>query len=201
MKTFRQFIRESTSILQESTLVGIYPHGQGSDVHPSGGSGNGEVSNHNIQKTVGNEPFKDKEYFRRPSVKRRMRYLGQGVRNSSGNVPPVLGTSHPADPKAKAIVDGNHRLEASKRNPRQNTIPVQNVHHDNTHLMPDYSKIDHSGDTSEKIKNHGVPLSTFREPHDGSYDMQKKRKELGGLTLGHYFVNPDGTHNFKDPRK
>jgi hypothetical protein len=194
MRTFKQFIKESK-------LVGIYPHGQGSDVHPPGGNGNGEVSNHNIQHTVGNEPFKDKTYFRRPPVKLRINQLRKAIAKTANrnNVPPVLGTSHPADPKATAVVDGNHRLKATKTT-RQNTIPVQNVPHHNVHLMPDYSKIDHSGDTSKKIKNHGVPLSTFREL-DGSYDMHREREELGGHALKHYFVNPDGTHNFKDPRK
>lgn len=189
MKTFKQF-------LNEAKIVGIYPHGEGVDIHDDGQKGN--VSNHNTEKTVGNEPFKDTSYFRRPKMKE---YIGN-IRKAFAkkkSMPPVLGTPHPEDSSMRSVIDGNHRLRGAKT-ARVATVPVENVSHDNIHLMPHSYAETGNGDNIEKKVNSGVKLSSLRNP-DGSYDMDKPRKELGGKTIRHYFVGANGSHNFKDPRK
>jgi hypothetical protein len=65
-------------------------------------------------------------------------------------------------------------------------ISTQHVNHDDIHLAS--HNYNHPKQTYH-------PLSSFKDK-DGSYDMNKSRKELGGKTLNHYFVKPDGTHNF-----
>lgn len=189
MKTFKQF-------LNEAKIVGIYPHGEGVDIHDDGEKG--DVSNHNTEKTVGNEPFKDTSYFRRPKMKE---YIGN-IRRSFAkkkSMPPVLGTPHPQDSSVRSVIDGNHRLRGAKT-ARVGTVPTENVSHDNIRLMPrSYAETENKGTIKQKVES-GVTLSSLRNP-DGSYDMNKPRKELGGKTIGHYFVRPDGSHDFKSPKK
>lgn len=188
MKTFREYI-------QEAKTIGIYPHGGGVDIHDDGESGN--VSDHPVEKTVGNEPFKDNSYFRRPKLKK---YLG-GIRRSVAKkkkMPPVVGTPHPADSSVRSIVDGNHRLRGTK-NARASNIPVEHVPHENIRLMPQsYDNTKPDDNMSRKLRK-GPKLSSFRK-RDGTYDMNKPRKRLGGNALNHYFANPDGSHNFRSPK-
>jgi hypothetical protein len=190
MKTFRQF-------LFEARYIGIYPNGGGSDTYEDD-KPNGEITNHPTQKTVGNEPHKDNQYFRRPTVKK---YVG-GIRRAAAKgkkLPPVLGTNHPENPEIKSIVDGNHRLRGMK-NARAESVPVENIPHDNIHLMPQsYNETPKESDMNKKIREGGVRLSSLRN-RDGSYDMDKPREELGGKTIRHYFVNGDGTHKFGNPQ-
>ena len=188
MRTFKQF-------LEEAKTIGIYPHGGGGDIHDDGEQGN--VTDHSTSKTVGNEPFKDDSYFRRPKLKK---YLG-GIRKSVAKkkqMPPVLGTPHPADSSVRSIVDGNHRLRGTK-NARAENIPVEHVPHENIRLMPkSYGETEDNNDMAKKLKK-GAKLSSFKR-RDGSYDMNKPRKRLGGNALKHYFANPDGSHSFNAPK-
>ena len=184
--------------VKEATHVGIYPHGGGSDIHHDN-EPDDEVTNHPTSNAVGNEPHKGNEYFRRPKIKK---YVGQIRKSASkGNpMPPVIGTPHPENPEVKSVVDGNHRLRG-QQNARRENIPVQNVPHHKIHLMPQsYDKTPESKDMGQKIKTHGVPLSSFRNKN-GKYDMDKPRHQLGGKTIRHYFTNTDGTHNFGEPPK
>ena len=190
MKSFIQF-------LKEAAYVGIYPHGGGSDIHQDD-KPDGEVTNHPTSNTVGNEPHKDNEYFRRPKIKQ---YVGD-IRKSAAKgkpLPAVLGTPHPENPKVKSIVDGNHRLRGMQ-NARKENIPVENVPHHRIRLMrQSYDKTPESTDMDQKLRTNGVRLSSLREP-DGTYDMDKPRKQLDGKTIRHYFRNTDGTHNYGTPK-
>jgi len=184
--------------VKEATHVGIYPHGGGSDIHHDN-EPDDEVTNHPTSNAVGNEPHKGNAYFRRPTIKK---YVGQIRKSASkGNpMPPVIGTPHPENPEVKSVVDGNHRLRG-QQNARRENIPVQNVPHHKIHLMPNsYDKTPESKDMGQKIKTHGVPLSSLRNKN-GKYDMDKPRHQLGGKTIRHYFTNTDGTHNFGEPPK
>lgn len=174
MKTFKQFIFEATH-------VSLYPNGVGSDIsnddedeHPT--------HKHPVNKTVGNEPFKDTQYFRRPSVKKHVNTTRKNI--SKGNSTPVLATSHPEHPEHNVVVDGNHRLQ-STRNARRDNISTTKVPHSHVHLL--------NTDDEENPTKHS--LSSFQDKH-GNYDMDRPRKRLGGKTLRHYFVNSDGSHNF-----
>ena len=184
--------------VKEAAHVGIYPHGGGSDIHHDN-EPDDEVTNHSTSNAVGNEPHKGNEYFRRPKIKK---YVGQ-IRKSASqgkSMPPVIGTPHPENPEVKSVVDGNHRLRG-QQNARRENIPVQNVPHHRIHLMPQsYEKTPESKDMGQKIKTHGVPLSSLRNKN-GTYDMDKPRHQLGGKTIRHYFTNTDGTHNFGEPPK
>lgn len=185
MLNFKQF-------LFETKTFAIAPHGGGSWVSVSGDKKD-SVSNHPTNKTVGNEPFKDTGYFRRPKIKK---YIG-GIRRSASqgkSLPPVSGTPHPETPEHTSIIDGNHRLRGYK-NARTASVPVERIPHERVRLLhPEHKELE----THEKTVMQGTPLSKFRNS-DGSYDMDKPRKELGGLTIRHYFVKIDGTHNFKSP--
>lgn len=186
MKTFKQF-------LEEKKVFGIAPHGGGSWVHDDGKEG-GEVTQHPTDQSVGNEPFKDKEYFRRSKIKKYVNKMRKSI-GQKKQLPPVAGTPHPSKPSVMSVVDGNHRHK-SYRNAKASTVPVERIPHEDVRLLhPDHQE----QDTHEKTVMQGTPVSSFREK-DGSYDMDRPRKRLGGLTLRHYFVNPDGSHNFKDPR-
>lgn len=190
MKTFKQF-------LEEAKYVGIYSHGGGSDIHDDD-KPDGEVSDHPTSKTVGNEPHKGKEYFRRPKIKK---YVG-GIRRAAAkgkSLPPVLGTTHPENPEVRSVVDGNHRLRGMQT-ARRETIPVENVPHHRIRLMrKSYDETPESTDTGRKIRTGGVRLSSLRN-RDGSYDMDKPRKRLGGKTIRDYFRNSDGSHNYGAPK-
>lgn len=179
MKTFRQFVAEVSH-------VQVGPHGAGSWVHSD--DTESEVVNHPTNKTVGNEPFKDKGYFRKPKIKKYVGGIRKSIAKKKNPVPPVLGTEHPADSSVHSVIDGNHRRQAAA-NARAPSIPVEKVPHDNVRLLhPDQAK-------GNPKKGAGVKLSSLRN-RDGSYDMDKPRKKLGGLTIRHYFVNPDGSHKF-----
>lgn len=183
VKTFKQFVTEEEQAFSPNH-VSIYPHGQGSDVGKS--IPQPKPTMIKTGSALGNEPFKDKDFFTRPDKKDYMSKMTSDIK-AGKQMPPTLSTPHPADPSNHVIVDGNHRFAAHQMAgaPKMRT---QSLSHDDIHIMPnDYGK-----------KNTGVPLSSFREK-DGSYDMAKKRDELGGKTLNHYFVKPDGSHQFKSP--
>jgi hypothetical protein len=186
MKTFREYIKEAKHF-------GIAPHGGGSWSYDDGEAG-GEVSQHPTKQSVGNEPFKDKGYFRRPKIKKYVNKMRKNIAKKR-EMPPVSGTPHPENPSVMSVVDGNHRHK-SHVNARAENVPVEHTPHENVRLLhPDHKEHEEHKDTV----NQGTPISSFREK-DGSYNMDRPRKRLGGLTLRHYFVNPDGSHNFKDPR-
>jgi hypothetical protein len=180
MKTFREY-------LEEAKMVGIYPHGEGSDVHED--DDKPDIVSHATDKAIGNEPGKDKTYFRKPNMKK---YVGKMRRQyaKKQEMPPVTGTPHPANPEHMSIVDGNHRLRSAK-NARVKNVSVEKVSHDNIHLMSQsYNDTPESDDNIQnKITKNGHPLSSFRNK-DGSYDMEKPRKRLGGRALKHYFTPP-----------
>ena len=179
MKTFRQFM--------EARHVQLAPKGGGAWVRKDRKDDKeGEVVDHPTEKTVGNEPFKDKSYFSKSKVKKKLERMS----NSKTKLPPVLGTEHPADPSVQSVVDGNHRRQVAV-NKKASSLPVEKVPHENIRLLhPTTVQL-----YDEPNHNHGVKLSTMRKK-DGSYDMDKPRKKLGGLTIRHYFVNPDGSHKY-----
>lgn len=183
MKTFKQFVTEAAQ-------VQMGPKGAGSWVRND--DNESEVIDHPTEKTVGNEPFKDKSYFRRPKIKKYENKMRKVIAKKKTQLPPVLGTEHPADSSVQSIVDGNHRRQAAV-NARAPSLSVEKVPHENIRLLHP----DKVSDIQPKEKA-GVRLSALRRK-DGSYDMDKPRKKLGGLSIRHYFVNPDGSHNFKLP--
>lgn len=180
MKTLRQFILENADPFRK--IMRVYPNGQGSDSGEKLPQGPSTLIP--IKKVHANEPFKNKEFF----DTKEKEYMGKMVDaiKKKKRISPVLTTTHPADPTHHIILDGNHRLEAHKRAGASQILTSQ-ISHDDIHLgSHDY------GD--EKQTYH--PLSSFREK-DGSYDMNKPRKELNGKALKHYFVNTNDTNHFK----
>lgn len=176
MKSFKQFI-------SETKIFGIGPNGIGSWIHDDGHHNNNTVTQHPTKDTVGNEPFKNTSYFRRPNIGKYINNIRKSIGRGE-NVEAVSGTPHPGNPNIMSILDGNHRLQAT-RNARKPTVDVRLVSHEDIRLLhPDHKELDTLKDTVMQ----GTPLSSFRE-RDGSYNMNTPRKELGGLTLGHYFAN------------
>lgn len=187
MYSFKQFLDE------EQKFFGIAPHGFGSYVHADNSEEDHPVTNHPLNKAVGNEPFKDNQYFRRSKLKNYMNTMRKTIASKS-SIPPVSGIEHPANPNHVSIIDGNHRYRAHV-NARTSSIPVEKIPHENVRLLhPNYEE---KADQQSTIKQ-GTPLTHFRKS-DGTYDMNKPEERLGGLTLRHYFTNPDGTHKFNDP--
>lgn len=183
MKTFKEFIAEAKHVM-------LAPNGGGSWSYERGRKEEKPtITNHPTEKTVGNEPFKDVKHFRQPKMKK---YLKK-MRKNIAKIPPVLGTPHPEDSSVQSIVDGNHRRRAAI-NARASSIPVEKVSHRNVRLLHP-EEID--GD-SEPSKKAGTSLHAFKDKKTGKYDMDRPRKRLGGKTLRDYFVNPDGSHNYKD---
>jgi hypothetical protein len=180
MKSFKQFIKEQNEPISKPRVF-IYPNGQGSDVSDKIPST--KPSSIPVNSALGNEPFKDDDFFKSPEKKGYMEKMTSDIK-SGKKMPPTLSISHPADPSKNIIVDGNHRL-AAHINAGVENMRTQQLSHDDIHIMPnDYGE-----------KNKGIPLSSFKE-EDGSYDMEKPRDNLGGKSLNHYFVSPDGSHNF-----
>lgn len=183
MLTFIQFINENKTFA-------IGPHGIGSYLHDDEEGTGGTVTQQPNNRSVVNEPFKDTSYFRRPDIKKYENTMRKAI-SQGKSLPPVASIAHPADPKVRVVIDGNHRFRAAQ-NARTKTFPHENISHDDVRLLhPDHTDYD----SGEKAVQQGHPLSNFKEK-DGSYDMDKPRKELGGLALKHYFTNPDGSHNF-----
>ena len=211
MKSFKQFINEDQQVFKTNTSTGqvfatgetkpnsppkpkntfsdkavsIYPHGQGSDVGDNVPTS--KPTTIPTKSASGNEPFKDKSFFNRPEKKDYMDKMSSDIKKGK-KMPPVMSTPNPANPKHNIVVDGNHRMDAHKQ-AGVSHIPTQHVDHDNIHLAS--HNYEHPDQTFHK-------LSSFKEP-DGSYDMNKSRKQLGGKKLNHYFVKPDGSHEFKSP--
>lgn len=185
MKTFKEFVTEARHIK-------LAPGGGGSWVSERGRKDEKPtIIDHPTEKTVGNEPFKDNEYFRRPKIKKYENKMRRIIAKKKTKLPPVLGIDHPADSSVQSIVDGNHRRRAAV-NARAPSIPVEKVPHKNVRLLhPDEIEGD-----NEPRKKAGTPLNAFKNKKTGKYDMDKPRKKLGGKTLRDYFVNPDGSHNY-----
>jgi hypothetical protein len=180
MKTLGQFILENADRFRK--IMRVYPNGQGSDAGENLPEGSPTLIP--TKKVHANEPFKNKEFFD-TNKKEYMDKMVDAVKKKKP-IPPVLTTPHPDDPTHHIILDGNHRLEAHKRAGAPQ-IPTRQISHDDIHLgSHDY------GD--EKQTYH--PLSSFKE-RDGSYDMNKPRKELNGKALKHYFVNTNDTNHFE----
>lgn len=184
MKTFKEFMAEAAQ-------VHIAPHGGGAWTYLD--KQESEIVDHPTEKTVGNEPFKDKSYFRRPEIKKYANDLRKAI-SKKKKIPPVLGTEHPADSSVQSVVDGNHRRQSAS-NARVPTIPVEKVPHDKIRLLRKWETEAYD----EPPETSGIKLSSLRKKN-GSYDMDKPQKKLGGLAIRHYFVNPDGSHNFKVPK-
>jgi hypothetical protein len=188
MKTFLQFLSE-----QKYLSLAAY-HG-GAWVHDDGGPPD-QTGSIPIKGGIPNEPFKNLSYFRRPGIKK---YIGSIVNSIRRGVqlPPVFVTVHPAtvhlpeNQQLHSVLDGNHRWHAAniaQRGGGPDNIDVEHIAHENIRLVHPDQK--YSGeDPGEKVYENGVPLTKFIG-EDGSYDMEKPRKELGGLTLGHYFAEP-----------
>lgn len=181
MKSFKQFIKEQK-------IFGIAPHNVGTWDHDYGGEG-GHVTNHPIEHTISNEN-KD-EFLNHPQNKEYIDHMVRNYASGKNTPPPVSGTPHPANPKVMSIIDGNHRHHAAKK-AGMSHIPVEHIPHEDVRLLhPDYKPVDKKSgevDTEETI-SQGHPLTDFKEK-DGSYDMNRPRKELGGLALKHYFKAP-----------
>ena len=188
MKTFKQF-------LEEAARVKIAPGGGGSWVSRAGPENEkAKTVNHPTEKTVGNEPFKDKEYFRRPKIKKYENKMRKDI-SKGKSLPPVLGTPHPENSDVMSVVDGNHRRQAAK-NARAANIPVEKVSHSNVRLLHPKD----AASENDPRKKAGIPLRAFRDKKTGKYDMDRPRKKLGGKTLRDYFVNSDGSHNYESPK-
>ena len=189
MKTFIQFITENNiSDKPKNTFsdkaVSIYPHGQGSDTGDN--VPKSKPTTIPTKSASGNEPDKDQSFFNSQEKRYYMDKMSSAIKKGK-KMPPVISTPNPADPKHHIVVDGNHRMYAHKQ-AGVSSIPTQHVDHHDIHLAShDY---EHPDQTFHK-------LTSFRNS-DGSYDMNKPRKQLGGKTLNHYFVKPDGTHNFHE---
>lgn len=182
MKTFKSFIKEESSFSDKA--VSIYPHGQGSDVGDHVPTS--KPSSIPAGKSRGNEPFKDKKWFNSPEKREYMNKMQSDIK-AGKKMPPVLSTPNPWNSQHHVVVDGNHRMHAHQQ-AGVSKIPARHISHDDVHIMPNnYGE-----------ENKGIPLSSFREK-DGSYDMHKPRPELGGKALKHYFVRPNGEHNFRSP--
>lgn len=182
MKTFKSFIKEESS--SSDKAVSIYPHGQGSDMGDNVPTG--KPSSIPANRSRGNEPFKDTEWFNSPEKKPYMDKMQSDIKAGKA-MPPVLSTPSPWNSQHHVVVDGNHRMQAHQQ-AGVSSIPATQVSHDDIHIMPnDYGE-----------KNKGIPLSSFREKN-GSYDMHRPRSELGGKALKHYFVQPNGEHSFNSP--
>lgn len=178
------------NFIKEAAQVHIAPHGGGAWTYLD--KQKSEIIDHPTEKTVGNEPFKDKAYFRSPDVKQYANDLRKAI-SKKKEIPPVLGTEHPADSSVQSVIDGNHRRQAAA-NARVSTIPVEKVPHDKIRLLRKWETEAYD----EPPPTSGIKLSSLRKK-DGSYDMNKPQKKLGGLAIKHYFVNPDGSHNFNPP--
>ena len=189
MKSFKQFIKEQK-------IFGLVPHNVGSWYHDYGDAwGSNHVSEHPIEHTLGNE---DKsEFFNNfPGNKEYIENMAKNFASGENKPPPVAGTPHPENPKFMSVIDGNHRLHAAKK-AGIDKIPVEHIPHEDVRLLhPDYKIHEDPKDPNhadeEMTISQGTPLTDFKEK-DGSYNMDRKRKRLGGLSLRHYFRNTDGS--------
>jgi len=154
--------------------VSIYPHGQGSDVGSRVPTS--KPTQISTSSAVGNEQHKNRSFFNSPEKKDYIEGMVNNIK-SGKTLPPVMSTPHPANPSKNIVVDGNHRAFAHKEAGASH-IPAVHVSHDNIHIAShDYEHPDQSFH----------PLSSFKSK-DGTYDMHKRRPQLGGKPLKHYFT-------------
>jgi len=161
-----QFIAEAKS----SIRIEMGSKGSGSNFQ--GELNSDDITPINISDAVGNEPGKSGAYFSRARVKHKMTRLIRAAKSGRLDAP-VISTPHPADSTKHVIIDGHHRLHAH-RVAGSKTISSYVASHDDVHLIGP--------------NNTTHALSNFRSP-TGSYDMDKQRSELSGLSLNDYFAS------------
>jgi len=131
----------------------------------------GNIENINVEDTLPNEPFKDTSYMETSdNIKNMIQSINDGEK-----LPPIRVIQHPYDESKYIVVDGNHRRYAFLKSDVDEVDAII-IPHDDVVLM------------KSKWGENNDELGKLSELKDNKKIIDK------------YFVKPDGTNNFKQPK-